>query len=67
MVAYLWYVKSGALWEGFISSWTLLLAHEGSHAVQPEQSHRHETTSLGKSPIIVVTELIMTLSLESRC
>lgn len=35
---YVWYVKSVALWEGFISSWTSLLAHEGSHVVQPEQA-----------------------------
>lgn len=55
MAAYLWYAKSGDLCEGFISSWTLLLAHEGSHAVQPERSHRHETPSLGNQPITALT------------
>lgn len=27
----------------------LLLAHEGSHVVQPEQPHRHETNITGKT------------------
>lgn len=51
---YLWYVRSGALWEDLFPPELCSRAHEGgSHVVQPEQSHRHERASLGKPPITI--------------